>query len=283
MPNKLYNILVPVDFTGKNKWAIVKAIELSNSFNCNIHLVHVLHRNILPLVPLDVSVVTPYESFSDRMNSCEKLRALAAEYRLQLCGNGTIEISVLEGPLSKRLSEYIQLYHIDLAVIGITRFNFLQRILSSVSISRLARKTNIPVLAVQAGGLICHFKKIILPVHNQIPTERIKLATMMARTFKSTVYLVSLRNADKTTEKIMNQALEFVQSISTVPVQGIILEGKNLAKTTLEFAKKINADLIMINPLKEFKLPGLWNKMTNKLLPHSSTIPVLTVEKRSEQ
>jgi nucleotide-binding universal stress UspA family protein len=283
MPNKLYNILVPVDFTGKNKWAIVKAIELSNSFNCNIHLVHVLHRNILPLVPLDVSMVTPYESFSDRMNSCEKLRALAAEYRPQLCGNGTIEISVLEGPLSKRLSEYIQLYHIDLAVIGITRFNFLHRILSSVSISRLARKTNIPVLAVQAGGLICHFKKIILPVHNQIPTERIKLATMMARTFKSTVYLVSLRNADKTTEKIMNQALEFVQSISTVPVQSIILEGKNLAKTTLEFAKKINADLIMINPLKEFKLPGLWNKVTNKLLPHSSTIPVLTVEKSSEQ
>ena len=40
MANKLYNILVPVDFTNKNKWAIAKAIELSNSFNCNIHLVY---------------------------------------------------------------------------------------------------------------------------------------------------------------------------------------------------------------------------------------------------
>ena len=40
MANKLYNILVPIDFTHKNKWAIAKAIELSNSFNCNIHLVH---------------------------------------------------------------------------------------------------------------------------------------------------------------------------------------------------------------------------------------------------
>src|SRR5688572_32638346 len=29
-----------IDFTHKNKWAIAKAIELSNSFNCNIHLVH---------------------------------------------------------------------------------------------------------------------------------------------------------------------------------------------------------------------------------------------------
>ena len=41
MSNKLYNILVPIDFTNKNKWAIAKAIELSNSFNCNIHLVYV--------------------------------------------------------------------------------------------------------------------------------------------------------------------------------------------------------------------------------------------------
>jgi len=283
MPNKLYNILVPVDFSRKNKWAIAKAIELSNSFGCNIHLVHVLHRNILPMVPVDVSVVTPYESFSDRLNSYEKLRILAAECRQKICGNGTIEISVIEGPVPKRLSEYIQLYQIDLAVIGVKRFNFLQMILSSVSISRLARKTNIPVLAVQAGGLICHFKKIILPIHNEIPSERIKLATMLARSFKSTVYLVSLRNADNTTEKIMNQALEFVQSISTVPVQGIFLEGKNLAKTTLDFAKKINADLIMINPLKEFTLPGLWNRMTKKLLTHSSTIPVLTMKKTGEQ
>ena len=48
-----------------------------------------------------------------------------------------------------------------------------------------------------------------------------------------------------------------VQSISTIPAQCFLLEGKNLAKSTLQFSKKINADLIMINPLKDFRLPGL--------------------------
>ena len=33
MTNSLYNILVPVDFTSKNEWAIAKAIELSNSLH----------------------------------------------------------------------------------------------------------------------------------------------------------------------------------------------------------------------------------------------------------
>ncbi|HET6723878.1 MAG TPA: universal stress protein, partial [Chitinophagaceae bacterium] len=81
-------------------------------------------------------------------------------------------------------------------------------------------------------------------------------------------------------EKIINEALQMVQSISTIPVQGIILEGKNLAKTTLDFAKKINADLIMINPLREFNLPGWWNRLTNKLLSYGSRIPVMTMNKQ---
>jgi len=279
MSSRLYNILVPVDFSGKNKWAITKAIELANNFDCDIHLVHVVRRNIIPLIPVDTSIFTPYESHTDRMDSYDHLKRLAVHYSKQLCGGCKIEISVLEGDPGIKLAEYISMFEMDMVVVGLSKFNLLQRILSSVSISRLARKTNVPVLAVRSGGLIYHFKKIILPVSDEIPLSRIKLATMMARTFKSSVYLVTLRKEDNTTEKILNDALTIIQSISTIPVQGIILEGKNLAKTTLDFARHINADLIMINPLKEFHLPGWWNNLTRKLLSYGSQIPVITIEK----
>src|SRR5688572_18642155 len=97
MPNKLYNILVPIDFTGKNKWAIAKAIEIANNFNCNIHFVNIVHHNIAPILPVESCIFTPYESYADRMNNYERLKELAATYSNQLCGNGKIEISVLEG------------------------------------------------------------------------------------------------------------------------------------------------------------------------------------------
>lgn len=280
MPNKLYNILVPINFTGKNKWAIAKAIEIANSFDCNIHFVNVVHPTVAPLLPIEASIFTPYESHADRMDNYEKLKELAALYNNQLCGHGTIEISVLEGNPEKRLAEYVHKYEMDMIVIGLSKFNLIQRIISSVSIGRLSRKTNVPVLAVGPAGLICHFKKIILPFHDDVSLQRIKMATMLARTFKSKIYIVTLRRDANVAEKIINEALEIVQSLSTIPVQGIILEGKNLATTTLDFAKKINADLIMINPLKEFNLPGWWNKITNKLLSYASTIPVITVNKQ---
>lgn len=280
MPDRLYNILVPVDFTGKNNWAIAKAIELANSFHCHIHLVHVVYPQLLPLLPVAASLFTPYESHAARMDSYEKLKKMASRYRYQLCGNSTIEISVLEGNPGEKIAEYIRQFEMDMVVIGLSRFNLLQRILSSVSISRLAQKTNVPVLAVRSDGLICHFKKIILPLENEeISLQRIKLATLLARTFKSTMYLLTLRKENHTSEKIINEALQIVQSISTIPVQGFILEGKNLAQTTIDFARRVNADLIMINPMKDFHLPGWWNRITRKLLTYESGIPVITVNK----
>ena len=266
MANKLYNILVPVDFTHKNKWAITKAVELSNSFNCNIHLVFVGKKRSLFLRNTNLEM------------ALKKLEHVKAAYKTQLCGEGTIEISVMLGGRLTQLLQYIRQYEMDLVITGLSKFNFLHRIISSVSISRLAKKADIPVLAIKAGGLVCHYKKIVLPVSGEVPMRQIRLAALLGRAFKSTVYFVSLRkHADSKHQSIIDTALEMVQSISTIPVQCFLLEGQNLAKSTLEFSRKINADLIMINPLKDFRLPGLWSRLTNKLLSYGSRIPVVTI------
>ncbi len=283
MQNELYNILVPVDFTGKNKWAIAKAIELANNFNCNIHLVHVVFKPVFPLINIDISNYTPYASHIDMQAGREKLSALKAIYKNQLCGKGQIEISLLQGYPQKELRKYIETYNMDMVVTGLSKFNLLERIISSISISLLAKKINIPILAVRSSGLVSHFKKIVLPLHNDIPVERVKLAAMLARSFKSTIYLVSLRHeVSKCESNIVDKTLELLQSVSTIPVQCFLLEGKNLAKSTLIFSSRINADLILGQSKKEFRMPGLWNKLTNKIISYSSKIPVLTFDKSPE-
>ena len=260
MTNSLYNILVPVDFTVKSDWAIAKAIELSNSLHCNIHLVHLLNGG-------------------DAKQAGEQLLTLKEHYKDHICGEGSIEISMLHGNAYEQLSDYIARFQMDLVVVGLARFNFFERVLSSISISRLSRKANIPVLAVRASGLVHHFKKIILPLNDHIPLSRIKLAALLGRHFKSTIYLVSLRKqTGEYNLPVLNETLSVIQSLTTIPVQSIILEGKSLAVCTLSFAQRINADLIMINPMKDFCMPGFWNRLTRKLLSYHSPTPVLTVD-----
>lgn len=283
MQNELYNILVPVDFTWKNKWAIAKAIELANNFNCNIHLVHVVFKPVFPLTNIDISNFTPYASHIDMQAGREKLSALKAMYKNQICGKGQIEISLLQGYPQKELRNYIDTYNMDMVVTGLSKFNLLERIISSISISLLAKKSNIPILAVRSSGLVSHFKKIVLPVHDDIPVERVKLAAMLARSFKSTIYLVSLRDdINQMESNIIDKTLELLQSVSTIPVQCFLLEGKNLAKSTIVFSSRINADLILGHSKKEFRLPGLWNRLTNKIMSYASKIPVLTFDKSPE-
>lgn len=271
MPNKPYNILVPVDFTGKNKWAITKAIEMANQMNCNIHLVNIVKPSLF-------SSFTPYESHVDRMNSYDQLKDLSVSYSNQLC-NGKIEISLLEGNPVTELTEYIRDYEMDMVVMGLSN-NLFQRMTSSISVSKLAQMTNVPVLAVGSKGLVHHFKKIILPLYDELSLRRIRMAAALARSFKSTIYMITLRQGHVTPEKIINEGMDIVNSIPSVSAQGFILEGNDLEKTTFDFAKRINGDLIMINQPGENKLQGWWNKFTNKILSYGSEIPVMTMSKQ---
>lgn len=274
MSHNLYNIMVPVNFTASDKWAVAKAVELANAFNCNIHLVHV------------VSFVAFYsghgiltsEPLLEAKMAKEKLKEMNEEYKSHLCSGGKIIISLLHGNPAHELTDYIVKNNADIVVTGLSRFNLLHRLWSAVSVTALMHKTNVPVLAVRASGLVSHFKKIVLPVNDHIPLRRIRMAAMLGRYFKSTVYLVSLKQKEgEPSLPVLNQTLEIFQSLTTVPVQSILLEGRNLAEMTLRFSKKINADLIMISPLKEFFMPGWWARVTRQLMSYVSSIPVLSV------
>ena len=272
MSNKLCNILIPVDFTSKNKWAIAKGIEMANQMNCNIHLVNIVKPSLF-------SSFTPYESHVDRMNSYDQLKNLSVSYSNEICGNGKIEISLMEGSPEAKLTEYIRDFEMDMVVMGLSN-NLFQRMTSTVSVSKLAQMTNVPVLAVGSKGLVHHFKKIILPLYDELSLRRIRMAAALARSFRSTIYMITLRQGNNTPEKIINEGMDIVRSIPSVSAQGFILEGKDLEKTTFDFAKRINGDLIMINKPEENKLRGWWNKFTNKILSYGSEIPVMTMSKQ---
>lgn len=107
------------------------------------------------------------------------------------------------------------------------------------------------------------------------------MAAALARSFRSTIYMITLRNGNNTPEKIIDEGMEIIRSIPKVSVQGIILEGNDLAKTTFDFAKRINGDLIMINqPNEDNEIQGWWRKFTNKIFSYGSEIPVMTMSKQ---
>lgn len=258
-----YNILVPVDFAIKTRWAILKAIELANNFNCNIHLVHVYTKPLFRLGRLEGMYLLPYETTIDLERSAAKLENLKENYAPFMKG-GKIEISLLHGNPRKELSKYISQFNMDLVVTGLPALNLYHNIFSSFSASMITSQTNIPVLAVRSGGIVSHFKKIVLPVTKELPESRIKLATLLAKSFDSTVYLAVMRKDLEQGENILSRAIHLVQSVSSIPVQCFMLEGKSLAKSTARFSKRIKADILFSNR-SEIHFTRLWKKFMLKI------------------
>src|SRR6478735_7407269 len=113
MQNNLYNILVPVDFTQKDKWAMAKAIELANALHCNIHLVHVVSKNVFPLVTVEANHFYPYNYTVDLKDAQDRLQQLKDSYKQHLVGKGNMEISVLHGNAQEEIAKYTRLYQMD--------------------------------------------------------------------------------------------------------------------------------------------------------------------------
>ena len=167
MADTVYNILVPVDFTRKTRSAIAKAIEVANKFKCNIHLVHVVSGPLPSFIPAEAS---------DLENARRKLKMLKEENRQLLCAGASIEISLLHGNRNTQLYNYITQFNMHLVIIGLSKFNIIQRLLSVLYITNLAQKTNIPLLAIRASGAVSEFVKAIpLPWFNYAKTNMASL------------------------------------------------------------------------------------------------------------
>lgn len=169
MQKRLRSILVAVDFSSKTNHTIIRAINLANQFNCDIHLVQIVSRPMAYFILRAFRLIS-YEMNMDFENAAWHLKDLKRRYKHQL-KDGYIEISVLQGSKYRQLDKYINQHHIDLVVLGIPWYNVIAGVVSLFSVRSLARKIKTPVLAVCGSAIFRRFKRIIVPQKNELSNQ----------------------------------------------------------------------------------------------------------------
>lgn len=277
MSSQSHNILVPIDFTQKNEWAIERAIEMANSLDCNLHLVHVVCNNLLPFAK-----PTVWQGNSAALrHAAERLVELKHAYQSELTGQASIEISVLQGDPYVQLGGYIEQYKMVMMVLGLPRFSMVREDWSCLSISRMARLTNIPVLAVRRNILTSQGKKILLPIYHEIAYSHIQLAALLGRHLHAGIYLLSLRNGQGSRDQdLLNETLGMMKRVGGQRVHSVVMNGRDLVNSTFEFSKKIDADFVMIHPVKTVKVPGIWTKVADRFISYTSRISSVALKPR---
>jgi K+-sensing histidine kinase KdpD len=151
----------------------------------------------------------------------------------------------------------------------------------SFNINRISKKTGCPVLTVKGTARLEAIKNIVLPVDAHLPLRKVMFASYLARHFNARIHLIALSepgDEDNVENKVyLYKTYQLLRENTNLTVECHTVHGGNIADTTLEYARQINADLIVVNPGKEMLLSGFVNRLFARLLFNESRIPVMTV------
>ncbi len=276
----LSNILVPVDFSVNTEVAVKKAIELVQSPGAVIHLLHVSS----PQHVWNHILSRNGRSYIDKeKNDSEALRKLKGwKIAIELTiPPTTVKICMLEGTVHAKIIQVAVQIKAQLIIIAKKRSPDFFGLSRSVYPNRLAKSSSCPVLTIRRGSMQNKIKTIVVPVRSFIPYRKIELAMEFAKRDRAKIHVVTLQSKMVSWNTDRNYLLEtyrLLKSRLTNAVEYHVLNGTNLPRATLDYAKHIGADMILVNPFSETKITVFTGKHMNDLLLASSKLQILSVE-----
>ncbi len=269
--------MVAIDSSGKSRIAIERAIDIANHFKCHIHLVYAESHGLVSWEH------KPSNGGADPGPDTAQTRLyeLQNQYTYQLEPGLSMFASIRKGNKNKSVIEYAVRNQIDLVVVGNTGTVFNQLFTRSFNVHEITRRLECPVLSVRHSSAEDKLLNIVLPIGNGLPIRKIMFASYLARKYNSKIHLLAITNevSDNNPDhnQYLHKAYQLLRDNTTLSIQCHTMRGNNIADTTLRFAEKINADLIVVNPGEESMLSGFFNKLVKGTLFNESRIPVMTI------
>lgn len=249
MQKLINHILVPISEGKRSALVAEKAVRMANHFQCSLHILYTENTVLAPFLGTALE--------NEKGNTRKKLSVLEDRFGTLLEPGLPLRIGMCKGDLERNIGEYAIRNFIDLTVVGASGNSLPGSLFSSLSINRLARRTQSAVLSVNDGPVPEQVQNIVLPVEAHLPMKKVMLASYMARKFNAKIHLIGLTSRNLLTSVddalYLYKTFQLLRDNTNLAVEYHLLPGDNIADITLGYAQSIGADLIVVNP-------GTYNK-----------------------
>ncbi|BFG69735.1 hypothetical protein KACHI17_06160 [Sediminibacterium sp. KACHI17] len=277
------NILIPIDSLHQAQVAAEKALELSDPGETCIHLVSVIRfRSFWQRIFYTENFIRKQRYFAKRNTLAErKIEAIKTKIAT-VSPLSIVKTSVIiETAVSDQLIKYTAQHNIDLVInthkSSRSGFHWFKKDWSE----ELARKASVAVLTVTKGCLNHPIKSILLPVKSFVPERKIQVALAYAKRYNAHIHLVTLLDNNDSDAKIRVDAFYLTYKILSEyghPPQYKILQGADSDAALLRYADQIKADMILVNPDKKQRIPGIMRQRITDMLNPISALHILTLK-----
>ena len=268
-------ILVAIDFSESSVNALEHALGVAEKFKSNILMVWVESKSSLQYLDLqkgeDVTkkVKARFEEIIE--NQKPKLQGLDIEYR---CRKGIAYKEIVALSLENE---------VDMIVTGTHGAHGFRRFLMGDTANHIIAEAKCPVLTIGLHRTLSRsLQNIVLPIDQSLDTrQKVGIATQFAQLFGAKIHILGLYMSSVKT--LQRRVDEYVKQVDKHLVKnGIKTEiymEKNYkgAKSILNYAKKVDANLILTMIETESRTSDLWLGSQGQQLVNQSPIPVLSI------
>ncbi len=268
-------IVVAVDFSSGSIHALKYAISIANRISSNILMIWV-DKTASPESVYSGSV----ESY--RGEVIKRFNELIAEFQPQLTG-GKLDYKLRKGKIYSEIVNIARAKKAELIITGSHGVSGFEEYWIGSNANRIVGHASCPVITVRNGFQIKdNIEKIVVPIDNSNHTLiKIPFTASLARKFGATAHIVvifstSLKTMQKRVENYAAKAKKYFEKENVEYVVENI-ESQNSTKSTIEYARSVDADLIAIMTEQDDRRDsGLLGPCAQQMVNHSN-IPVLSV------
>jgi nucleotide-binding universal stress UspA family protein len=277
MAEKQKLIVVPWDFTHVAEHALAHAVKISRMVKTDICLLHIVDAGIKPqaLGEKKALLKSIAEENAKKFNT-----VIISEIQ-----KGTIFTAIADFVNQKDVKDEFK-KDVNLVVMGTHGMKGMQKLTGSWALKVIVGST-VPFIVVQDPPVDQErYHNIVFPVDfRKENKEKTKMAIFMGKYFDSKMHILVTSSTDpnliKKTKINLNFAIKYLIQ-NNIDYQIHEIPKGNFAQQTLDFAQKINADLILIVTTKNITFADYMVGASEQyIIANSSKIPVCCVNPKA--
>lgn len=260
-------LLVPWDFTEVAEFALQHAIKVAKKLDNQITLIHV------------VKTLKKGEDAHIELN--KDIKKLNEKYDIEL------HSLVLEGSLFHVISDYASENNVSMVIMGTHGIKGLQKFTGSYALKVIVG-SKIPFIVIQKPpSKKEEFKEIVFPLDYRTEAkQKLQWALFLVKYFDVKINIIVPTLKDKSLNTKLMGNVHFAEKIldkydCDYELQKI--DGSNSAEESIAFAKKVDADMILIMTTKGIGITDyVLGAQEQYIIANTEKIPVMVVNPRTD-
>lgn len=278
-PLQIKQILIPTDFSKTGLLAVKHAAFMARLFKADLHLLHAIE-----ISDATYNIYNPAIIVRDLMEiekvGQEQLKKLAEQLKKEFA----IKVNTIctKGKLVTEVVKIVKEKNIDIVVMGTHGASGFNEYFVGSNAHKVVTLCPCPVITVQTNAKKLGFSKIVLPIDDSFQSrEKVNSALVIAKKYAAKIYILGLLdksgNADPKKFKIKIESVEKLVDKAGLPYESKIVKGDNIAVASMNYSKKINANLIVVLNDHESEINGMFLGAFSKQIVNHSKIPVMSL------